>query len=72
MLKDLTSARALPSMSPLITVNLCHTHRQVTVAVQAGFPSLPAAVRMIHLQHDGSCPLPHAQVDGNVRTEERH
>jgi len=50
MLKDLTSARALPSMSPLMTVNLCHTHRQVTVAVQPGFPSLPAAGRMIHLQ----------------------
>lgn len=56
MLKDLTSARALPSISPLITVNLCHTHRQVTVAVQPPcFPSLPAAGRMIHLDKEISC-----------------
>lgn len=56
MLKDLTSARHFPSMSPLITVNLCHTQRQVTVAVQRCSPSSPfppratAAGRMIHLR----------------------
>lgn len=50
MLNDFTSARHLPSISPFITVNLCHTQRQVTVAVQDLWPSFPAAAgRMIHL-----------------------
>lgn len=50
MLKDCTSARHLPSISPLITVNLCHTHRQETVAVHS-LLSLPAA-RITHLLAD--------------------
>lgn len=54
-LKDLTSERHLPSMRPLITVNLCHTQRHVTVAVHS-LPSLPAG-RIIHLREKKMRPV---------------
>lgn len=65
-LKDLTSERHLPSMSPLMTVNLCHTQRHVTVAVHS-FPSLPAG-RMIHLHNKkyDAC-IQHTTVHQSIR-----